>query len=120
MMGLYTGQRLGDVLHMRRSDVEGNAIWVTQEKTKKLLLIPLHSAIRKMVSDAPGSICPKADGEPFTVYQFHARSGRQRRKPGWALGGVVFHGLRKNATVMLLEAGCSEAEVSGSLTYRWR
>ncbi|MEI6534219.1 MAG: hypothetical protein WCN98_02675 [Verrucomicrobiaceae bacterium] len=83
-------------------------------------VIPLHSAIRKMVSDAPGSICPKADGEPFTVYQFHARSGRQRRKPGWALGGVVFHGLRKNATVMLLEAGCSEAEVSGSLTYRWR
>jgi integrase len=112
MLGLYTGQRLGDVLRMQRSDVEGNAIWVTQEKTKKTLLVPLHSAIRDLVLAAPGVICPKLDGEPFTVDQWHARWGRQKAKDGWQLGGVVFHGLRKNATVALLEAGCSEAETA--------
>jgi integrase len=28
------------------------------------------------------------------------------------LSGVVFHGLRKSAVVFLLEAGCTDAEVS--------
>ena len=115
MVGLYTGQRLGDVLAMDRSKVEGSGIWVTQEKTHKQLLIPLHSAIRELVMDAPGPICPKAhDGTPFTTDQFHAALGRARRKlpEGHPVKEVVFHGLRKNATVNLLEAGCSEAEVS--------
>lgn len=117
MMGLYTGQRLGDVLAMRRSAVEGTGIWVTQEKTKKQLLIPLHSAIKELVLQAPDAICPKAhDGTPFTTDQFHAAWGRAKRKlpkdSPLLTAGVVFHGLRKNATVNLLEAGCSEAEVS--------
>lgn len=116
MLGLYTGQRLGDVLAMRRSAIEGNGIWVTQEKTKKELLIPLHSAIRELVLHAPDVICPKAhDGTAFTTDQFHAAWGRAKKKPEakpLVEAGVVFHGLRKNATVNLLEAGCSEAEVS--------
>lgn len=115
MLGLYTGQRLGDVLAMHRDAVEGNGIWVVQEKTKKKLLIPLHSAIRDLVLKAPGVICPKAhDGTAFTTDQFHAALGRARAKlpEGHPVKAVVFHGLRKNATVNLLEAGCSEAEVS--------
>lgn len=116
MIGLYTGQRLGDVLAMRRAQVEGNGVWVKQQKTGKLLLIPLHSAIRDIVLHAPDVICPKNPaGEPFTTDQFHAMWGRAKRKPQakpLVDAGVVFHGLRKNATVNLLEAGCSEAEVS--------
>lgn len=114
LMGLYTGQRLGDVLAMRRSAVEGNGIWVKQEKTGKLLLIPLHSAIRELVLRSPDVICPKPGGGAFTTDQFHAALGRARAKlpEDSPLLSVVFHGLRKNATVNLLEAGCSEAEVS--------
>ena len=113
-MGLATGQRLGDVLALHRRDLQGNGIWVTQQKTNKRLLIPLHSAVRDLVLAAPGPICPKSDGEPFTVDQFHAAWGRARAKlaKDHPLQGVVFHGLRKNATVLLLEAGCSEAEVA--------
>lgn len=111
-LGLATGQRLGDVLRMHARDVVGDAIAVTQEKTGKALLIPLHSAVRDLVKAASGPLCPKADGSAFTVDQWHARWGRVRAKKDWALGDVVFHGLRKNATVMLLEAGCSEAEVA--------
>lgn len=115
MMGLYTGQRLGDVLAMHRSAVEGGGIWVTQEKTGKKLLIPLHSAIRDLVLHSPGVICPRnVAGEAFTTDQFHAALGRARLKlpEDSPLKEVVFHGLRKNATSHLLEAGCSEAEVS--------
>lgn len=117
MIALYTGQRLGDVLAMRRSQVEGSGVWVTQEKTGKELLIPLHSAIREIVTTAPDVVCPKnAAGEPYTADQFHAAWTRARRHKGRPLPSVlkevVIHGLRKNATVNLLEAGCSEAEVS--------
>lgn len=116
MIGLHTGQRLGDVLRMHRDHVEGNAIWVTQGKTGKQLLIPLHSAIKDLVLGSTGLICPKnAKGEAWTVDQFKAQWGRSKRLPAAKVileSGVVFHGLRKNATVNLLEAGCSEAEVS--------
>ena len=116
MLGLYTGQRLGDVLRMHRDHIEGGAIWVTQGKTKKTLLIPLHSAIRPLVAASGGLLCPKnAEGAQWTEDQFHAAWGRAERRPAGEIiqsSGVVFHGLRKNATVNLLEAGCSEAEVS--------
>jgi len=117
MIGLYTGQRLGDVLAMRRTAVDGGGVWVTQEKTRKTLLIPLHSAIRDIVLAAADVVCPKnAAGEPYTADQFHAAWTRARRNKGRplppALKDVVFHGLRKNATVNLLEAGCSEAQVA--------
>ena len=112
--GLATGQRLGDVLAMHKRDLRGNAIFVRQQKTGKELLIPLHSAIRDLVLAADGWLCPKLTGGPFTVDQFHASWGRMRAKlpKDHALRDVVFHGLRKNATVLLLEAGCSEAEVA--------
>ena len=117
MVALYTGQRLGDILAMRRSAVEGNGVWVTQQKTGKELLIPLHSAIRELVTKGTDVVCPKNElGEPYTTHQFHAAWTRARKLKGRplppALKTVVIHGLRKNATVNLLEAGCSEAEVS--------
>lgn len=116
MLGLYTGQRLGDVLRMHRDHIEGGAIWVTQGKTKKTLLIPLHSAILPLVKAAGGLLCPKnLEGAQWTEDQFHAAWGRSERRPAGKIiqsSSVVFHGLRKNATVNLLEAGCSEAEVS--------
>jgi integrase len=111
MVGLYTGQRLGDVLAMRRSQVEGGGVWVKQQKTGKLLLIPLHSAIREIVTQAPDIVCPAADGKPFSTDRFQGALTRAREKVP-ALSGVVFHGLRKNATVCLIEAGCTEAEVA--------
>ena len=112
MVGLYTGQRLGDVLAMRRSAVEGDGIWVRQQKTGKLLLIPLHSAIRQIVLGAPDVVCPKnASGEPFSADQFEGAL-RRARKNVKVMDGLVFHGLRKNSTVHLIEAGCTEAEVA--------
>ena len=111
MIGLYTGQRLGDVLAMRRSAVEGSGVWVRQQKTGKLLLIPLHSAIREIVLSAADVVCPDPTGKEYTTDAFHGAWERARAKAK-VMGGVVFHGLRKNATVALIEAGCSEAEVA--------
>ena len=115
LVALHTGQRLGDVLRMHARDVEGNAVWVTQGKTKKRLLIPLHSAIRDRVLATKGVICKRKDGEPWTeaLFQSAVNTAYARKKAAPLLeAGTVFHGLRKNATVKLLEAGCSEAETA--------
>jgi integrase len=36
-----TGQRIGDVLNMRWSNIEDGAVWVRQSKTSKELWVPI-------------------------------------------------------------------------------
>ncbi len=115
LVALHTGQRLGDVLRMHRRDIKGRSVWVTQGKTKKKLLIPLHSAIRDRVLAAEVVVCPRRDGRQWTEAHFQSAVETAYAKKKAALlveAGAVFHGLRKNATVKLLEAGCSEAETA--------
>lgn len=115
IVALHTGQRLGDVLRMHSRDIEGGALWVTQGKTKKKLLIPLHSAIRDRVLATKGIICKRKDGRQWTEAHFQSAVDTAYLKKiavPLAEAGLVFHGLRKNATVKLLEAGCSEAETA--------
>lgn len=109
MLALYTGQRKGDVLDMEWADIAGDQILVTQSKTGKELVIPIHPTLQDELSKAPRkgpAIAARRDGDHLTVSGFN-RMWR-RRKPD----GVQFHGLRRNAVKELLEAGCSTAEVS--------
>jgi integrase len=104
---------MGDVVAMKRSDVQSGKIFVRQEKTGKELLIPLHPEIREMVlSGAGDSICWKQAGAgDWTSEQFEAAFQRERAKvPG--LEKMVFHGLRKNAAVKLAEVGCTTHEIA--------
>jgi integrase len=110
-LALYTGQRLGDVLAMKWSDIESGGIWVVQEKTGKRLLIPLHRDLQAVLETIPKTavtILTNSDGIPW---QGGFQATWRKRKPA-ATKGLVFHGLRKSAVVTLLEVGCSTAEVS--------
>lgn len=121
-LGLYTGQRRGDVLRMQLGHiVDGTHIRVRQGKTGKHLTIRLHADLRPIVDEcrAAGRIylVSREDGTRFTEDQFSAMWGREKRRPelaGFATAQppIVFHGLRKSATCKLLEAGCTTREVS--------
>jgi integrase len=50
---LYTGQRAGDIVKMRRSDLSEGFIRVVQEKTGAELSIPLHPAIMAAIRAVP-------------------------------------------------------------------
>jgi integrase len=50
---LYTGQRVGDVAAMRRSDLRNSAIHVRPEKTGDELLIPLHPNLIRSMKACP-------------------------------------------------------------------
>jgi hypothetical protein len=116
-LALYTGQRQSDVLQMDWSRISGDEIAVRQMKTGKFLWIPLHRELRQVLETLPRvstRILTNSGGLPWAS-GFKASwqaamnvkafaSFRQRR--------LVFHGLRKSAVVMLLEAGCTDAEVA--------
>jgi integrase len=117
-LALYSGQRQGDVLKMRWTDIRDGLIAVEQMKTGKKLWIPMHSELKLILADVPKRsefILTSKRGEAWTSDGFG--TAWQREMAEEALEplreqGCVFHGLRKSAVVMLLEAGCTDAEVS--------
>ncbi|WP_018261922.1 integrase [Methylobacterium sp. WSM2598] len=130
---VYTGQRSIDVVPMRRPAAGANAIEMIARKTGAQVYVPIHSEYREILSrthvDHP-ALHLREDGEPWTVAAYRTAWQRdftginakgQRSTDSSAKraamarlrdAGIVFHGLRKNAVNMLLETGCTEAEVS--------
>lgn len=108
----YTGQRIGDVLKMRWSDITHGRLALTQKKTNKVLSIPLHSDLVKELERAPRHglvILTHPDGERISVEQLRLALQTFAENLGHE---VVPHGLRKNAVISLLECGCTVAETA--------
>jgi integrase len=115
---LYTGQRIGDVLNMKWSDISdgGRYINVTQQKTGRHIIVPLHHELTLEMSGWPdigdhilfyvnraGEMMPVS----HNIIYSHIRS--EQSKLG--LTGLTIHGLRKNAAKMMAEAGCTDREI---------
>lgn len=108
----YTAQRLNDVLGMTWGDIAENELTVRQRKTGKVLTIPLHHALKAELAKTPRrgiTICTLPSGRPIT--ETPARDCLKKFVAGYGLDRVP-HGLRKNAVISLLEAGCSVAETA--------
>lgn len=108
----FTGQRIGDVCRLRWADVREGEIFVQQQKTGKRLWIPLAGPLQAELARTPRkgiTILADRQGRPIPP----ASIRRDLKAHGKALGlDLVPHGLRKNAVISLLEAGCSIAEVA--------
>lgn len=128
-LALYTGQRQGDVLAMTRSQIRNGVIAVKQEKTGRYLEIRAHQkllAVLATINSDSVQILTNTRGTPWTQNGFRAswngaleppqqkHGALPRPHPLWPIkkAGLVFHGLRKSAVVMMLEAGCTDAEVA--------
>ena len=108
----YTAQRAGDVLAMRWGDIRGDRIEVRQQKTGKALSIRLHADLARELAAAPRTgltILARSDARPYSVEALRRSLQAFAAERG---ARVVTHGLRKNAVIALLEAGCSTAETA--------
>lgn len=109
----FTGQRINEVVRMSWADVKGDHMRVPVQKTRRLIDVAILPELAEMLQRTPKlapTILTNANGQPWT------QSGLRQKLQDWAkLRGqkVVPHGLRKNAVISLLEAGCTVAEVSG-------
>lgn len=104
---LGTAQRIGDVLNMRWSDIDGDGLLVRQSKTDAALWVPITLRLQSVLDATPRigeTICAHGkDGRPL---KYFAASQAVRD----AIGARAYdiHGLRYSATAELAEAGCSD------------
>lgn len=116
----YTGQREGDVLRMKWSDITGNFIKVKPQKTDRkkdrFQLIELHSDLATYLEGLPRKgkyIC--FDGEPLSDAAFRARF-----KKVTATVGIdkTFHGIRKGVGAFLAESGATTHGIKAFLNHK--
>lgn len=108
----FTGQRIGDVVRMRWADIRNGAISVTQQKTGKIMRIPLHSALEAELNRTRKqgvTIITNWRGQPMRQCIIRKELKAFAADLGFE---IVPHGLRKNAVNSLLQAGCTIAETA--------
>jgi integrase len=116
LLGLWTGQRQGDLLRLPWSAYDGTHIRLLQSKSGKPVSIlvgaPLKAAL-DATSKRSTIILTNSDGNPWTSDGFRA----SWRKACMAAGvrGVTFHDLRGTAVTRLALVGATEAEI-GNIT----
>ncbi|WP_299632018.1 tyrosine-type recombinase/integrase [uncultured Roseobacter sp.] len=107
---LGTGQRIGDVLEMRWTDIEDGGISVKQSKTGKHLWVPIVPALQKALDSAPRRgiyILTNHRATNRWSYRGASQAIRNIREKIGAQGYDI-HSWRYNAACELLEAGCSD------------
>lgn len=108
----FTGQRIGDMVKMRWSDIREGVMEVEQRKTGKTVWIPLISELAAELARTPKhglTILAATNGKPYPTDTI------RKELQAFTLGlgtRTVPHGLRKNAVNALLEAGCTVAETA--------
>ncbi len=108
----YTAGRISEVTALQWPNYAEGAIALRAEKNDRSLHIPAHRGLKALLAEIPkGDMTILLDprGRPWKPENL------RRYIQAWAkeLGlHVVAHGLRKNAVIALLEAGCSVAETA--------
>ena len=121
---------------MKWTDIAGDGVHVVQEKTGAEIWVPLHPDLQAelAVTERGGETIVAAEllrsdglpsataGQPLSQDAFKKYWQRELKRLG--LNGDKYentlHGLRKNATINLLEAGCTNSQVkaiTGHSTY---
>lgn len=107
-----TGQRRGDIVKIRWDQIEGDALFVRQQKTGRELWIPLHPDLAEALASAPRrtlTILANPAGHPWSPNALTAAVTAAAVAAGHP--GLTLHGLRKSAAIALAEAGCSAHEI---------
>ena len=113
----YTGQRQADVLRMGKADIEDGGIKVIQQKTGKVLWIPLHQDLTEEMRGwdvtPPWTFVQDTKGHSYSPDRFREAWSRLMKTPAGRIRteGYTFHGLRASSVVSLREVGCGDREI---------
>jgi integrase len=126
-LGLYTGQREGDVIRMRWSDLgdgPGGRPWLTirQRKGKRLVSMPVAAPLLAELARAREEqkrtrrlglvILLGERGAPYTEDGFRTQFWKVTAAAGMRGMGLAFMDARRTAVVNLAEAGCTVPEIA--------
>jgi integrase len=115
LLGLWTGQRQGDLLRLPWSGYDGTNIRLRQSKTGARVSIPVGAPLKAMLDDMAKVkhgpiILTSTDKQPWTSDGFRSSWRKACEKAG--IVGVTFNDLRGTAVTRLALAGCTEAEIA--------
>jgi integrase len=122
-LGLYTVQRLGDVIRMGRQHIHDGELMVRQNKTGTSLSLPVVPELRDIIDATPGehlTFLVKKTGRPYCGTEFSGQFRAWCDEAGLPKG-CTFHGLRATGCTRLADAGCSAHEIaawSGHMTLK--
>ena len=113
LLGLWTGQRQGDLLRLPWSAYDGSHIRLRQSKTGARVVIKVGAPLKAALdSTAKRStlILVNSDDTPWTKDGFRASWRKACARAG--IVGVTFNDLRGTAVTRLALAECTEAEIA--------
>lgn len=121
VLGIYTGQRRGDLVGMTWGQYDGATIRLKQGKTGAALALPVHPNLQAELEAwkegrAAVTILTAPRGQPWTAPHLSREMKRELEAIG--LDGLNVHGLRKAAARRLAEAGCSAHEIAAITGHR--
>jgi integrase len=111
---LYTGQRGGDVVKMRRADISDGTIAVVQQKTGTALSIPIHPELLATMKARPMNgltLIGDIRGRPIARCTLTLLIRKAVEKAGLP-PECVAHGLRKAQMRRLAECGASTKQIA--------
>ena len=111
---LGTGQRIGDVLEMQWQQIVDGGVWVTQNKTGKLLWIPFGSRLLTLLGNTKKQsmfIVTKPSGDGPWSYNGAEKSFRKYRNK---IGAEKYdiHSLRYTAASEMASNECTDVEIA--------
>jgi integrase len=113
LLAVHTGQRRGDLIMARWSDMAGGVWRLRQEKTGARLVVPLHPDLAADMATWPRSAVTVLTTEAGTPWDRDALTmAVMRVMEAVSRKGLNIHGLRKLAAVRLAEAGASVHEIA--------
>jgi integrase len=115
LLGLWTGQRQGDLLRLLWSAYDGTHIRLRQSKTGARVSIPVGAPLKAVLDEMTKAkhgpiILTSTDKKPWTSDGFRASWRKACQKAG--VVGVTFNDLRGTAVTRLALAECTEAEIA--------
>ena len=120
-LALWTGQRQGDLLHLKWAAFDGRNIRLRQRKTKVAIAIPVGAPLKNALEQArsryrsegkplPETILATERGTQWTESGFRASWRKACIKAG--ISGLTFHDLRGTAVTRLAIAGATVPEIA--------
>jgi integrase len=113
LLGLWTGQRQGDLLRLAWTQYDGKVIRLRQSKTGARVVIPVGAPLKAALDATEkkdGPILRTLDGSAWTADGF--RSSWRKACEDAEIVGLTFGDLRGTAVTRLAVAGCTEAEIA--------
>jgi len=110
---LYSAQRVGDAVRMRRSDIHNGVIAIVQQKTGTNVFVPLHTALVRSIKAGPSRglyLIGDKNGRPITRGSLSDLISAAAKAAGLP-AECVAHGLRKAALRRLAEHGATSREM---------